>query len=80
VIQGDEDLLKHATNFYKILFGPVENKGVRLNGDIWSNDEKLNDIDMENMSRRFTEEEVKNVIDQMKKNKADIGIPDGPAE
>jgi hypothetical protein len=40
VIQGDEELLKHATYFYKNLFGPVEDTGVRLNGDIWNAEEK----------------------------------------
>jgi hypothetical protein len=75
VIHGDEELIKHSTNFYKTLFGPVEDKGVRLNGDIWNNDEKLSDTDRENLSSRFKEEEVKNVVDQMEKNK--VACPDG---
>jgi hypothetical protein len=41
VIQGDEDLLQHATDFYRNLFSPVEDRGVRLNENVWSNDEKL---------------------------------------
>jgi hypothetical protein len=53
----------------------MEDTRVRLNSDIWNTDEKLNDIDRENMSRRLTEEEVKNVIDQMEKNKS--AVPDG---
>jgi exosome complex RNA-binding protein Rrp4 len=66
----NEDLLKHVTEFYKNLFGSVENTGVGLNGDIWNTNEKLNDTDRENMSMRFTEEEAKKVIYQMEKNKA----------
>jgi hypothetical protein len=41
VVQGDEDLLNHATEFYKNLFGPVEDRGVRLSGDVWSSEEKI---------------------------------------
>jgi hypothetical protein len=67
VIQGDEDLLNHATDFYKTLFGPVEDKGVRLSGDVWNSAEKLNDTDRKDLNKRFTEEEVKSVVDQMKK-------------
>jgi hypothetical protein len=53
----------------------VENRGVRLDENVWSIDEKLNDSDRENLGRRFTMEEVKNVVDQMEKNKA--AGPDG---
>jgi hypothetical protein len=41
VIQGDEELLTHATDFYMNLFGHVEDSGVRLSGDIWSTEEKI---------------------------------------
>lgn len=30
VIEGDEELLKHATNFYKQLFGPAEKPSIQL--------------------------------------------------
>jgi hypothetical protein len=53
----------------------VENRGVRLDENVWSIDEKLNDSDRENLGRRFAMEEVKNVVDQMEKNKA--AGPDG---
>jgi hypothetical protein len=70
VIQGDKELLNHATQFYKNLFGPAEDRGVRLNAEIWENAEKLDDRDREILSRRFTEQEVKDVVDLMEKNKA----------
>jgi hypothetical protein len=49
------------------MFGPVEDRGVSLSGDVWSSEEKLNDTDRENFSRRFIEEDVNNVVDQMEK-------------
>jgi hypothetical protein len=75
LIQGDEELLQHATDFYRDLFGPEEDRGVRLDESVWHTDEKLNDSDRERLCRRFTMEEVKDVIDQMEKNKA--AGPDG---
>jgi hypothetical protein len=64
--------LRHATDFYENLFEHAEDAGVRLNGDIWDNGEKLNDSDRERMNRRFIEEEVKEVIDQREKIKLQV--------
>jgi hypothetical protein len=75
LVQGDEDLLQRATDFYRNLFGPAKDRGVRLDENVWNTDEKLNDLDRENLGRRFTMEEVKHVVDQMEKNKA--AGPDG---
>jgi mannosylglycoprotein endo-beta-mannosidase len=59
-----------ATAFYKDLFGPQLSACTRLRDDIWSEEEKLSDLERENMDIAFTEEEIKNVIDQMERNKA----------
>jgi hypothetical protein len=50
------------------LFGPDADAGVRLSSNICDGGEKLNDSYREEMDRRFAEEEVKKVIDQMEKN------------
>lgn len=34
-IEGDGNLLKHATNFYKDLFGPAPGGSFPLNSDLW---------------------------------------------
>ena len=68
-IQGTHDLLLHATNYYKNLFGPAGGFSVRLSDDNWQAWEKLNDEDREKMGVPFTEKEVKEVIDQMEKIK-----------
>jgi hypothetical protein len=79
IIQGTPDLLDHATAFYKNLFGPAIDYGIRLANDTWSAEEKMDDLDRESMDRPFSEEEIKNTIDQMENNKA--AGPDGiPAE
>jgi hypothetical protein len=45
LVQGTEDLLAHATSFYKELFGPQQMSTTRLAADIWSVEECLNDSD-----------------------------------
>ncbi|KAK1642044.1 hypothetical protein QYE76_059849 [Lolium multiflorum] len=76
---GTPDLLDHATAFYKDLFGPAIDSGIRLEDDIWSPEEKIDDLDREVMDRAFSEEEIKNTIDQMENNKA-VGSDGIPAE
>jgi hypothetical protein len=75
IIQGTPALMKHATVFYKKLFGPVLDSGVRLNDNIWDESEKLDEAGREYLNSPFTEEEIHQVIDQMERNKV-VG-PDG---
>jgi hypothetical protein len=75
VIQGDAAVLEHAASFYKDLFGPVVDTGIRLSDEIWIEGEKLNAQDRFDMDRRFSLDEIKDVIDHMEKNKAEG--PDG---
>jgi mannosylglycoprotein endo-beta-mannosidase len=75
VIQGTPALLEHAIEFYKNLFGPIMDTGVRLNDNICDEGEKLDEADRESLNTPFTEEEIHQVIDQMERNKA--ASPDG---
>jgi mannosylglycoprotein endo-beta-mannosidase len=74
-IQGTPALMEHATEFYKKLFGPVADSGVRLNDNIWDESEKLDETDRNLLNAPFTEEEIHQAISQMEKNKA--AGPDG---
>jgi hypothetical protein len=60
---------------YKELFGPVNDSGIRLRDDIWTEEEQLNVVDILDMDKSFSLEEVKDVVDHMEKNKA--AGPDG---
>jgi hypothetical protein len=42
-IQGTPDLLRHATSFYKNLFGPQVTAGTRLREYMWSNGDELSE-------------------------------------
>jgi negative regulator of genetic competence, sporulation and motility len=52
-------LLDHATAFYRDLFGPTIDYGIRTDDDIWSPEEKIDDLEREVMDRAFSEEEIK---------------------
>jgi hypothetical protein len=69
-IQRTPDLLNHATLFYKSLFAPQVSNNIKLRDDVWDTEEKLSKEERNNLDSPFTEEEIKNVIDQMEKNKA----------
>lgn len=40
-ITGDEELLKHATSYYKTLFGPGEGNLFDLDPDLWTEAERV---------------------------------------
>jgi hypothetical protein len=70
VIQGTPPLLEHGTDFYKNHFCPEQGSRIRLRDNLWEDNEKFNEEDMEDLDRLFTEEENKDVIDQMEKIKS----------
>jgi mannosylglycoprotein endo-beta-mannosidase len=76
-IQDTSDLLDHATEYYKPLFGLGEGNNMALDANIWSVREKLNEEDNEVLNEPFSETEVKIALDCMVKNKAPgpDGIP-----
>jgi len=70
IVEGDSNLLAHATEFYKNLFGLEQNHAFSLDPDLWDSDELLADSDNACLIRPFSEEEIKNALFQMEKNKA----------
>jgi hypothetical protein len=70
LIEGTKDLIDHATSYYKELFGPAPGNLFSISPSIWSNVEKLNTDDNDNLTRPFTEEEVKNTLFSMDTNRA----------
>ena len=54
-IQWTPDLLKHATKFYKELFGPAPSSGIKLSDDMWGVNEKLSTEDRAKLDWPFCE-------------------------
>ena len=70
VIEGTNNLLKHATEFYKDLFRPAAGNICKMRENMWDSNEKLTYIDNFILSRQFSETEIKNSVFSMKPNKA----------
>jgi hypothetical protein len=59
VIEGDENLLRHATEFYKSLFGQSERSGVGIDFDF---PVRVRDDENEDLTKLFSLEEIKDII------------------
>ena len=79
IIQGDEELKKYITNYYRGLFGPSEASLLTMDESRRDDIPHVSDNKKEWLTARFSYEEVREAIFQMKHNKAPG--PDGfPAE
>lgn len=79
VIEGTQNLLRHAADFYKELFGPANGNMFHLDPNTWSSGKKISIEDDEFITGNFTEEEVKKALFSMESNKA-LGPDNIPVE
>src|SRR3954469_4761261 len=70
VIEGTDNLLSHATDFYKNLFGPAPGNMLAMDPIIWEPCEILGDRERSILDSPFTVEEVKKALFAMKINRA----------
>lgn len=70
LIEGDESLLKHATEYYTDLFGPTEDHNIHIDKSLWAELEQVSEEDSRLLSRPFSETEIKEALFQMEKNNA----------
>ena len=70
IIEGATNLVNHATEFYKSLFGPAPGNVFPLSEDLWDPNEKVYEEDNTTLIKPFSESEIKNALFQMEKNKA----------
>jgi hypothetical protein len=57
-VEGDENLLAHATDFYTELFGPVPESDIHLDNNIWEGAACLSESDNEQLCKLFSEAEI----------------------
>jgi hypothetical protein len=67
-IDREEDIIKHATEYYKNLFGPSESPLFSLEPDCWAPSEKITEVENSQLIKPFSEDEIKKVIKSMKKH------------
>ena len=70
LIKGDADLLSHATEYYKNMFGPEEGNAFPIDPGLWEENKKVNGEENSTLTQPFSEEEVKKALFLMEKNKA----------
>ena len=70
MIEGDENLLKHASEYYSDMFGPPIEYNVQLDPTLWEGLSSVSDEENALLCRPFSETEIKEALGQMEKNKA----------
>jgi len=70
IIEGTPNLISHATEYYKELFGPAIGNQFQLDSDLWGENELVSEDDNILLTKSFSEEEIKYALFQMEKNKA----------
>jgi hypothetical protein len=69
-IEGTENLVNHATSFYKSLFGPAPGNLIDIDVNMWDDSEKLSEEDNLDLCRPFSMEEIKKSLFEMRVNRA----------
>jgi mannosylglycoprotein endo-beta-mannosidase len=59
VIEGDNNLLKHATEYYTDLFVPEDDHEVQIDSNIWAEQPQVSGEENVELSKPFSEEEIK---------------------
>jgi mannosylglycoprotein endo-beta-mannosidase len=68
IIEGDENLLNHATAYYSELFGPREDHNVHIDSNLWNELEQVTEDENNRLCEPFSESEIKEALFQMEKN------------
>ena len=67
-LRGDDALVAHATCFYKDLFGPSTPSGILMEPGYWDKSKRVSEHDNIELSKQFSEAEIKEAIFSMEKN------------
>ena len=69
-VEGTDNLLKLATEYYKNLFGPAPGNMFKLSPSLWDPTEVLDEADNADLTRPFSVDEVKHALFSMDTNRA----------
>jgi mannosylglycoprotein endo-beta-mannosidase len=62
IIEGDENIIKHATEYYSDLFGPGEEHDIHIDNSLWDELEHISESDNIHLCEPFTESEIKEAL------------------
>lgn len=66
-IEGDDNLIQHASEYYSELFGPVPQHNIHMDSSVWNNAYKLSETDNNSLCQPFSKTETKEALFQMEK-------------
>jgi hypothetical protein len=75
IVTGDDNLMTHATEYYKALFGPPGGGCLDLDQDLCPLEDNVTMKENSDLTKPFQEEEIMRALNQMERNKA--AGPDG---
>jgi hypothetical protein len=58
-IVGDENLIRHVTEYYKALFHPSDGNLIEMDQNLWGEEDKVSEQENIELIRHFSEEEIK---------------------
>ena len=70
IVEGTKNLLAHATEYYKNLFGLAPGNLCRIDENLWSHEERISSEDNDVLTKPFSIEEIKKSLFDMKSNRA----------
>lgn len=79
VVERTKNLLAHATEYYRDLFGSAPGNICQIDATLWSQDELISLEENEDLTRPFSLEEIKHALFEMRSNRAP-GPDDIPVE
>lgn len=70
IIEGNDNLLTHATKYYTDLFGPEEDHDIHIELSSWDELAHVTEDENNELGKPFSKSEIKEALFQMEKNKA----------
>lgn len=67
IIEGDDNILDHASDYYSDLFGPSAEYEIQIDPNLWDDAPKVNEADNRLLCRPFSEQEIKDALWLMEK-------------
>jgi hypothetical protein len=69
-VSGNAELVNMVTDYYKSLFGPAVGNVFEADSNLWKGDERVTNMENQELTKPFLEEEIKLALFQMEKKQS----------
>jgi hypothetical protein len=69
-VSGNAELVNMVTDYYKSLFGPGVGNAFEADSNLWKGDERVTNMENQELTKPFLEEEIKLALFQMGKKQS----------